>query len=50
MENIFEMGFIYRLISIVLSWLRIVVFTMALVFTVQFMKMKNKDKESKEMI
>lgn len=40
MENIFEMAFVYRLISIVLSWSKIVVFTMALVFTVQFIKMK----------
>ncbi len=40
MENIFEMAFIYRLISIVISWSKIVVFTVALVFTVQFIKMK----------
>ena len=40
MENIFEMAFIYRLISIVLSWSKIIVFTIALVFTTQFIKMK----------
>ena len=40
MENIFEMAFIYRLISIVISWSKIIVFTMALVFTARFIKMK----------
>ncbi|MBE5951952.1 MAG: helix-turn-helix transcriptional regulator [Lachnospiraceae bacterium] len=43
-ENIFEMGFVYRLISIVLSWSKIIAFTVALVFTVRFVKMK-KQKE-----
>lgn len=39
-ENIFEMEVVYRLISIVLSWSKIIAFTVALVFTVRFVKMK----------
>lgn len=39
-ENIFEMEVIYRLISIVLSWSKIIATTVALVFTVRFIKMK----------
>ena len=39
-DNIFEMAFVFRLISIVLSWAKIVAFTVALVFTSRFIKMK----------
>jgi len=39
-ENIFEFGFIYRLISIVLSWSKIIALIMALVVTLRFKKIK----------
>lgn len=39
-DNIFEMAFVFRLITIVFSWAKIVVFTVALVFTSRFIKMK----------
>jgi len=39
-ENIFEFGFLYRLISIVISWAKIIALTVALVFTVRFINMK----------
>lgn len=38
--NIFEMGFVLRLISIVISWSQIIALTVALVFTSRFIKMK----------
>lgn len=38
--NIVSMGTVYQLISIVLSWAKIVAFTVALVFTSRFIKMK----------
>lgn len=39
-DNIFEMAFVFRLITIVFSWAKIVAFTVALVFTSRFIKMK----------
>ena len=39
-ENIFTMGIVYRLVSIVLSWSRIIAATVALVYTVRIVKMK----------
>lgn len=39
-ENIFELAFVFQLISIVLSWAKIVAFTVALVSTSRFIKMK----------
>ena len=38
--NIFEMDFVLRLISIVISWSQIIAVTVALVFTSRFIKMK----------
>ena len=40
LANIVSMGAVYRLISIILSWSKIVTFTVALVFTSRFIKMK----------
>ena len=40
LANIVSMGTVYQLISIVLSWAKIVAFTVALVFTSRFIKMK----------
>ena len=39
-DNIFEMAFVFRLITIVFDWAKIVAFTVALVFTSRFVKMK----------
>ena len=39
-DNIFEMAFVFRLITIVFDWAKIVAFTVALVFTFRFIKMK----------
>ncbi len=39
-ENIFEMEAVYRLITIALSWSRIIAFTVAMVVTIRFVKMK----------
>lgn len=39
-ENIFEMEAAYRLITIALSWSRIIAFTVAMVVTIRFVKMK----------
>ena len=39
-DNIFEMAFVFRLITIVFDWAKIVAFTVALVFTSRFIKMK----------
>ena len=39
-DNIFEMAFVFRLITIIFDWAKIVVFTIALVFTSRFIKMK----------
>ena len=41
-DNIFEMAFVFRLITIIFDWAKIVVFTVALVFTSRFIKMKKK--------
>lgn len=38
-ENIVEMGFVFRLISILFSWAKIIAVTVALVVTVRFVKM-----------
>ena len=43
MENIFEMGIVYRLISIVISFSKIIAFTVALIFTLRFIKMKKQN-------
>ena len=40
LANIVSMGAVYRLISIILSWSKIVTFTVVLVFTSRFIKMK----------
>lgn len=40
MENIFEIGYVYRFITIVLSWAKIIALTVALVFTLRFINMK----------
>ena len=40
LANIVSMGTVYQLISIVLSWAKIVAFTVALVFTSRFIKVK----------
>ena len=40
LANIVSMGTVYQLISIVISWAKIVAFTVALVFTSRFIKMK----------
>lgn len=40
LANIVSMGTVYQLISIVISWAKIVTFTVALVFTSRFIKMK----------
>ena len=39
-DNIFEMAFVFRLITIIFDWAKIVVLTVALVFTSRFIKMK----------
>ena len=37
-ENIFAMEVIYRLVTVVLSWTRIIAVTIAMVYTVRFMR------------
>ncbi len=40
MENIIEMGWIYSLMTSAISWARIVAFTVALVYTVRYVRMR----------
>lgn len=48
MDNIMTMGIIYSLISLLLSWAKIIAFTVALVITVRFIKMKKSNGISKD--
>ena len=44
LNNIFTLGALYRLISIVFSWGKIIILTVALIVTVRFIKTKNRSR------